>query len=347
MIVNLVPSGVYKLSRESILLADLPVAFTTRANWRGSFPREILSTFCRHHWLSEPVFSISNIPSKASSESTKSDKRLKVSKSTDQDNECISKDGSATDEVDPIESAFKCEIKLLTKSQELILECSPKECYKKQSDAVQNASLKVLTWVNWCLKNPDLSIEKIHSSGAALDILFYPEIFFKKFNFHLLMHKKQKSKNQGGKFLTSSLNMPNSMPEHDIYCLSIGGPDSGVYPSNGCLLFISYSISLVTENGHKELLESQEEFDFEIGSGAIIPHVESVVTQMSTGQSACFSTELPSEELMLSVADDCVRIDSFLSSSELLSFYVNFHFKDDFTKKHMLKQFSFFCWYLQ
>lgn len=54
-----IPDGGYKLSRDAIIAADLPTAFTTRKNWRGSYPRHLLSTFCRLHWLPEPEFSTS------------------------------------------------------------------------------------------------------------------------------------------------------------------------------------------------------------------------------------------------------------------------------------------------
>ncbi|KAK1560775.1 hypothetical protein Q3G72_030791 [Acer saccharum] len=318
MLVNLMPSGVYKLSREAILAAELPVAFTTRTNWRGSFPREILSTFCRQHWLSEPVFSTSSISLKASSETSRLDKKLKVSESVEQDKECVSGGGTATNDLKSVgsESAFKCEVKLFSKSQDIILECSPKEFYKKQSDSIQNTSLKVLSWLNQYFKDPNMSSEKLHYSASALDIRFYPENFFKKFSLYLSMLNIQQSETQGGNFLRSnSMNTQNTMPENGVCCLSTGGPDSGVYPSNGCLLFISYSVSLVTEGGNtKELLESREEFEFEIGSGAVIPHVEAVVTQMSIGQSACFNTELPIQELILSAADDSARLIPLLLS---------------------------------
>ena len=54
---NKVPSGIYKLSREAVLAAELPEKFEARSNWRGLLPRDILCTFCRQHRLPEPVFS--------------------------------------------------------------------------------------------------------------------------------------------------------------------------------------------------------------------------------------------------------------------------------------------------
>jgi FKBP-type peptidyl-prolyl cis-trans isomerase 2 len=50
----------------------------------------------------------------------------------------------------------------------------------------------------------------------------------------------------------------------------------------------------VTEGGHtKELIESKDEFEFEMGAGAVISALEAVVTQMSAGQCAHFNMNLP------------------------------------------------------
>ncbi|XP_031249532.1 small RNA 2'-O-methyltransferase-like isoform X2 [Pistacia vera] len=312
MLINLMPSGVYKLSREAILTAELPLAFTAKTNWRGSFPREILSIFCRQHWLSEPVYSTVSMPFEASSESSRLHQKLVVPESAEREKECIKGGGNATSGQEPV----RCEVKLFSKCQDLILECSPKELHKKLSDSIQNASLKVLSWLNAYLKDPDMSLEKLNYSAGALDIRFSPENFFKKFALCRSSHNVHHSESQGGRFLKSnSINMLDAIPEHGVCCLSIGGPDFGVCPSNGSLLFISYSVSLVIEaENMKELLESKEEFEFEIGTGAVISCVEAVITQMSVGQSACFNTQLPPQELILAAADDTARTRSLLSS---------------------------------
>ena len=64
----------------------------------------------------------------------------------------------------------------------------------------------------------------------------------------------------------------------------------------------------------KELLESVEEFEFEMGVGAVVPFVESVVSQMSVGQSAFLLVDPPSEELVISAAKDFVTAISLMSS---------------------------------
>ena len=94
------------------------------------------------------------------------------------------------------------------------------------------------------------------------------------------IHNVYHSETQGVKFLEpNSICMLSTMPGQGVFSLNIEGPDSGVCPSNGSLLFISYSVSLVIEAEHmKEILESSDEFGFEIGTGAVIPHLEALMT---------------------------------------------------------------------
>ncbi|KAK9267549.1 hypothetical protein L1049_009977 [Liquidambar formosana] len=179
MLISKIPVGIYKLSREAILTAELPVVFTTRTNWRGSFPRDLLCTFCRQHRLSEPVFStVSTL--KASSELSGSRKKLKVTESTtEEEAECANRGGTAASDRELAGSGgtFRCEVKIFSKCQDLIIECSPKDSHKKQSDAIQNASLKVLSWLNTYFKEPDMPT----SSADVLGIRFHHQNFFKEF----------------------------------------------------------------------------------------------------------------------------------------------------------------------
>ena len=93
---------------------------------------------------------------------------------------------------------------------------------------------------------------------------------------------------------------------------NIDGPESENIPSNGCLVCICYSVFLVNE-GDKELVEKNDEFEFELGSEAVIPDLEAVVGQMGVGQSACFRVELPPEELIFAANGDPKRTLSLLS----------------------------------
>ncbi|KAL7102584.1 hypothetical protein ACP275_08G128900 [Erythranthe tilingii] len=280
MLVNKIPSGAYKISRDAILAANLPLAFTTKSNWRGSFPRDILSTFCRFHYLSEPVFSTQSNSSDASLDLPGSRKKLKVTQSSKEEKT----------------EAFSCEVKIYSKNQELILQCSPQETHRKQTDAVQIAALKVLSWLNMFFENPNVSSEKLNLLAENLDIHFTPRYFFKEFALCHSMHN-------------------NKAAENEPSLIDITGENSGATPSNGSLVCISYSVSLFREEDSiKESLESCKEFEFEIGNEAVLPYIESAVAQMAIGQSAYFQVDLPSDEFILAAAVDSGSALSLLSS---------------------------------
>ncbi|XP_043689599.1 uncharacterized protein LOC122640458 [Telopea speciosissima] len=63
----------------------------------------------------------------------------------------------------------------------------------------------------------------------------------------------------------------------------------------------------------KESLESSDEFEFEVGTRAVIPQVEACVTQMSMNQSVHFNTELPPHEFIFAAAGDSAKSISLLS----------------------------------
>lgn len=323
MLLSKIPGGVYKLSRGAILTADLPSAFNSTKNWRGSLPSEILRTICRQHRFSEPVFSTIR-SSEAMSKPSGSHKNLKVMESTVEERQYANACAVGTGPKEEVESGgmFRCEVKIYSKFQDLIIECSPKNSYKKQADSIQNASLKVLLLLNAYFKNPDAPVERLNCFANELNIQFHPQNLLKAFGLCQSVHSFWHSEIQGGKLLQSNcVNMPYT--GHGICSPNIEGPDSGVSTSNGSLSCISYSVSLSTRGENtKELLESSDEFEFEIGSGSVISHLETVVTQMTVGQSAFFSMDLPPQELILAAADDCGRVLSLLTSSELFSSFL-------------------------
>lgn len=312
MLISKTPGGIYKLSREAILAAELPSMFTSKANWRGSLPRDILCMFSRQHRLSEPVFSPISSPLKALSESSGS----------------YSKDAySATEEIESVrvaplaatakqlEELFKCEVKLLSKSEDLIILCSPKDQFKKQNDAMQNACLKLLSWLNEYFRNINIPFETLYHTADSFDIQIHSKTLFEEFAVYQSVQN-----NRLNKLLESTCMHPRcTMPGYGVCSLKIEGSDSGVCPCNGSIPCISYSVSLVVEGENmKELLEVCDEFEFEIGVGAVITCVEWVVMQMSVGQSACFTTHIPTSELILASTSDSIKTLSLLSSSKLL-----------------------------
>ncbi|XP_043689681.1 small RNA 2'-O-methyltransferase-like [Telopea speciosissima] len=320
MLIGRLPNGGYKLSREAILVAELPIAFTSRSNWRGSYPWDLLEMFCRQHWLSEPVYSIISITDLVdpSLETSQASKKLKVANPAEEETKYANGRSHAANDKESIApgGSCRCEVKILSKGQDLIIECSPVDSYRKPNDAKQNAALKVLSWLNKYLRKLDMHVEKLSSSGATHGLCFYPENFSKEFALCLSVHAGQlaSSLRKCSLLASSCMDQLNTTQEHGVCSFKTEGLDSGVFPSNGSLICISYVVSLVRKGEHmKESLESSDEFEFEVGTGAVIPQVEACVTQMSMNQSAHFNTELPPREFIFAAAGDSLKSISLLS----------------------------------
>ncbi|KAJ7969133.1 Small RNA 2'-O-methyltransferase [Quillaja saponaria] len=223
---------------------------------------------------------------------------------------------ASSKQLEDLGGSFTCVIKLLSKCQTLLIECSPKDSYKKQADAIQSASLKLILWLNMYFKDLNMTLENLNHYADVNNIQIYSTNFFKEFALCQILHDNQCNSSQGSKLLESiCVNTSYSMPGYEVCSLKIEGPDSGVWTCSGSLTCISYSVSLVTKDERmKVLLEGQEEFEFEVGVGALISHIEAIVMQMSVGQSACFNTNIPAPELLLASASDSARTLSLLSS---------------------------------
>ncbi|GAV65633.1 dsrm domain-containing protein/Methyltransf_23 domain-containing protein [Cephalotus follicularis] len=318
MVIGKTPYGLYKLSRDALLASKLPSAFTTRTNWRGSYPRDMLCSLCRQHRLDDPVFSISSISIKASSEPSRSHKKLKVADSAEKETIYANGGGTATDDVDPMGSGstFTCKLEIFSKFRGLIIECTPKNPFKTKYDSIQHASLKVLSWINSYFENPYMHFEKLNRLADAHDIRFYPQKFLSEFSLYQAVHNAEHGDTPGAQLRKSDCtNALHTMPGNGDCTFNIEGPVYDTSASIGSLFCVIYSVSLVKESENmKELLESSEEFEFEMGTEAVVPCLEAIVTQMSVGQSVCFTMDVPPRELILAAADDSTRILPLLYS---------------------------------
>lgn len=316
MLVGKMPDGLYKLSREAILMADLPTSFSTKANWRGSLPRDLLCGICRQHQLSEPVFNVVSDSSDPDHLSSESCRKL----ASDGSNRGVMSENGSACAMDAqniaVMETFRCEIRLFSKKRDLIIECYPKQSFRKQGDAVQYASLSVLSWLNMFFKQPDVPLEML-SVTAHGDIKCHPTSFLKEFYLLELMHNvQQPCGSQGSQKLD-----PNHVDAGDNMIglgnkhLSIRGPESGSSPSNGSFVSITYSVNLTCERKDIPLLlESSDEFEFEIGTGAVIPCIEAALLQMTAGQSVCIFMGLSSRDLIMAAAVDSEEAVACLSS---------------------------------
>ncbi|KZV39536.1 small RNA 2'-O-methyltransferase-like [Dorcoceras hygrometricum] len=313
ILVNKMPNGAYKISRDALLAAKLPLAFTTRSNWRGSLPRDVLCSICRFHHVSEPVFSVQLISLDSSQDLPGSHKKMKVME-TDREEESEAGVAASCGDLVGSTEAFTCEVKICTKNQELILQCSPRKAYRKQIDAIQSAALKVLSWLDIFLEKPDTPFEKLNAIAEKLDIHLSLRYFSNEFASSDSDHKCGITIAQARKLINYSCS--SDVGKDEPYFVVVGGQNSGVTPSNGSLASVCYSVSLVTDGDSlKEHLESCEEFEFEFGNEAVLPDLEAAVAQMAVGQSSNFQTELVPCEFILAAAGDSAVTLSLLSSA--------------------------------
>ncbi|VAH46030.1 unnamed protein product [Triticum turgidum subsp. durum] len=267
------PDGIYKISKDSILVAELPCVYT-RTSWKGPSPRDLLCSFCRLQRLSEPYFAA---------------------------NRCANDGRIAKENPD----MFKCSVKIYSKKRDLLLEYSTDCSWSKETDAIQNSALKVLIWFNRYFKQLNTPVEKLNLPKSTDGFTIYPNIFLQEFAMCLSVY----GKTSGGDSRTCSavgyFSMDTSYQqlESGAFLTYIDGQDSGVFPSHGSLACISCSVQLFMKDSRKRyLLEVNNEFEFEIGAGAVRNQLESCATQLSVNQSACFVDQLSDRDLSLAAA---------------------------------------------
>ncbi|XP_052162550.1 small RNA 2'-O-methyltransferase [Oryza glaberrima] len=295
------PDGNYKISRDSILVAELPSVYS-RSSWKGLSPRDLLCSFCRLHRLAEPYFVVNRVSASCKVlGSHVSSEEMDVLKNTE--NQCAS--GGKNDKENP--DMFKCDVKIYSKKQELLLEYSTADTWSKESDAIHNSSLKVLIWFCSYFKQPNKHVLKLSHSKSTDGFTICPDNFLHEFAMFLSIYGNTGGDDSSTCSTVGSLSMDTSKQklENNAVLAHVDGPDSGVFPSHGSLTCISYTASLVVKDKtNRYMLESNNEFEFEIGTGAVKNQIESCVSQLSVNQSACFIAELPPRDLILAAANE-------------------------------------------
>lgn len=296
------PDGIYKISKDSILVAELPCIYS-RTSWKGPSPRDLICSFCRLQRLSEPHFTVNRVSASCDALGSAVCSEETGSPKTAAKNQCAN-DGRI-DKENP--DVFKCYVKIYSKKRELLLEYSTDDKWSKESDALQNSALKVLIWFNRYFKQLNTHVEKLYLPKSTDGFTVYPNIFLQEFAMCLSVYGKTsggdtRTCNTAGLFY---MDTSHQQLENTAFLTDIDGQDSGVFPSHGSLTCISYTVYLSTKDKKKKyLLEVNNEFEFEIGAGAVRNQLESCVTQLSVDQSACFVDELSDRDLILAAASE-------------------------------------------
>ncbi|KAM3366224.1 hypothetical protein ACQJBY_015604 [Aegilops geniculata] len=294
------PDGIYKISKDSILVAELPCVYA-RTSWKGPSPRDLLCSFCRLQRLSEPYFAANRVSASCNVLGSAVGSEEMGSAKATTGNQCANDGRIAKENPD----MFKCAVKIYSKKRDLLLEYSTDYSWSKETDAIQNSALKVLIWFNRYFKQLNTPVEKLYLPKSTDGFMIYPNIFLQEFAMCLSVY----GKTSGGDSRTCSavgyFSMDTSYQqlESSAFLTDIDGQDSGVFPSHGSLACISYSVHLFMKDSRKRyLLEVNNEFEFEIGAGAVRNQLESCATQLSVNQSACFVDQLSDRDLSLAAA---------------------------------------------
>jgi small RNA 2'-O-methyltransferase len=198
-------------------------------------------------------------------------------------------------------------VRILSRTEEPLVVCSFPETYQKESDAIQNSALKVLNWFKVHFMQLDLLEYELHPLEIALGECFklYPKAILEEFSLWTSV------------FAKSLCNYPksNKVLEDGLVLSNIEGLDSGVIPMVGSVTSVSYEVWLVREGdgGERYLVENNDEFEFEVGSSAVICPMELCVTQLSVDQSAKFTVGPPPREVIL--AATCTAPSDLTKSS--------------------------------
>ncbi|XP_010449140.1 PREDICTED: small RNA 2'-O-methyltransferase-like isoform X2 [Camelina sativa] len=323
------PNGIYKFSRQALIAAQLPFSYTSKSNWRGPFPREILCMFCHQQQLAEPIFTVTISPVKPLSGILRSYQKLKDSECDDSDNQYMRRE---EDEIPGSGTGYRCEVKILSKSQDLVLDCSPGNFYEKENHAIQNAALKALSWFNGLFDDLDADPDQPCYSKLHLDMLFQRSVMIKGAfpSSRKYEQPRSKSRNTG---MPRERKRVQSITDGSLVsiCYSVSVEvDADFWRNSECLKeLIESNEEIEFEVGANcepliELIESNEEIEFEVGTGSMNPHIESAVTQMTVGEYASFSTTLSDapEALILAASADTVTVRSLLSEHPTLNYSI-------------------------
>ncbi|XP_042421447.1 small RNA 2'-O-methyltransferase-like isoform X2 [Zingiber officinale] len=307
MLLAKVPDGYYKLSREAILVSELPTEYTGRSNWRGPTPKDLLSAFCHQHRLLEPVFSVTSNDTESSVSHTL------VTSSPLSSTEVIDKIGGDRLDVGhrnlDNSDIFRCKVKILSRKMQLILEGSFADTNRKESDVIHSSALRVLLWFDKYFKQLDIPVETLSSFGSAHGITVSVENVRKEFSLYLsTLGLKQNYCLENSSLESFCKNHPDRKLENGMVMLSIDGLESGIFPLHGSLICIGCAVALVKiGDPEKYYLESKDEFEFEVGTGAVIYQIEACVTQLSVNQTAQFVTDIPSRDVILVAAGETAK----------------------------------------
>lgn len=304
------PRGAYKLSRQALLVADLPSSYTCRAQWQGTNPKSLLVDFCQQHHLPEAQFICTFPPEPLdcrAAEGCSCGGESEVS--VDHQVTCVSDKSNGKDHqnVAQKQGPFQYKVVVGSDGEQGKMQFESEGFFRTRNDAMQSAALKAVLHYSACCE--------------ASHVLNYFE-------------KQEFCKSNHPPFMNSEYidnNGHKGAPTNDLASCNPGrnGASGGLYPAfeviaedeslgkhppSGSMVSVSYSVNLVKdaathmttasfEKTEDNVLEAQSEFKFEMSIGAVVAPFEACVSHARVGQTLEFYMRTDSISNLLAACD--------------------------------------------
>ncbi|KAL2635375.1 hypothetical protein R1flu_006854 [Riccia fluitans] len=300
MMLQRFPQGSYKVSRNSILAAKLPTAFSSKVQWKGTAPRGLLIEFCQHHRLPEPVFTLTAAGSFSTEHPSSAGAGVeepKEVKSTGADDVPYEACEGRNDDENSVAAMhggpFTCKVRVEW-LKGMAVEVESDGPFRNRHDAQQSAALKALHQIDsW-----------FESSLAGV----YEPLFLDKPEGEV-----------DGDLLMGDYDDVVGLERRDCWEADDmeffegeeleDGTQTDRVPPTGATATIRYAVRWHGDADSRNkplnvLLEKHEKFEFELGNGAVIGALDALVSKMTVGELACVTIASPPSALLNALSHD-------------------------------------------
>ncbi|KAL3692474.1 hypothetical protein R1sor_006125 [Riccia sorocarpa] len=295
MMLQRFPQGSFKVSRNSILAAKLPTTYSSKAQWKGTAPRGLLIEFCQHHRLSEPVFTLTAARSSSTDQQTDQMEEAKEQKSEHVPcgDVCETKNDDENTVAAMHGGPFTCKVRVEW-LKGMSAEVESDGPFRNRHDAQQSAALKALHQIDSWFEN---------SIAGTYEPLFTDKTDG-EVDGDLLM---------GDYDDVVGLETRDCWETDDTDFFEYEEPEDSTQidkaPPAGSTVTIRYAVRWYgdADGGKKPLsilLEKHDKFDVELGNGALIGALDTLVSKMTVGELACVTIASPPRALLSALATD-------------------------------------------
>lgn len=316
------PWGAYKLSRNSLLVADLPKIYSCRTNWQGASPKALLTDYCHQQHLPDPEYSCTG-PQCSLNNNRVGEGCPDVAEHTNSlysnEDETCSKDQL---HVLAKQGRYHCKILVGSPGGDGRTQFESDGFFRSRFDATQSAAL-----------NAVLHYDRWSGAGCLLS-------YFQKQEGVKSSYVKDDCKHRLD--VASLVELEGKKPGISYHVVAEDAT-LGDRPPPGSMVYVSYSVSLsepgtawpntnsvVSEYKSDHILEIQAEFKFELGVGAVIAPFDVCVSQALVGQTLQFNIPTEALGILFAASNSNSECQPGMSSALISTSYSPFVFDGAF-----------------